>query len=81
MGRCVFELFIADDMDGCKLQVIMPPDEHATFVKVLTEDFDKIFTALSKVDLRNAQASVASDKVATPLSVPTSAHVCLCMYA
>ena len=54
-GRCVFEIYIAIDMEECKLDVIMPPSERVTFNKALTKEFGKIFTVLSKVDLRNAQ--------------------------
>ena len=54
-GRCVFEIYIAIDMEECKLDVIMPPSERVTFNKALTKEFGKIFTALSKVDLRNTQ--------------------------
>ena len=53
--RCVFEIYIAIDMAECKLDVIMPPIERESFNKALTKEFGKIFTALSKVDLRNAQ--------------------------
>lgn len=53
--RCVFEIYIAIDMEECKLDVIMPPSERVTFNEALTKQFGKIFEALSKVDLRNAQ--------------------------
>ena len=62
--RCVFEIWVALDMDKCEFGVVMPPGERVAFNKALTRDFDTIFAALSKVDLRNAQASVESDKLA-----------------
>ena len=47
--RCVFELWIAVTMEGCKLDLIMPPSEGERFNKTLVDDFDSIATTLAKV--------------------------------
>ena len=40
----------------------MPPDQEASFNHTLVHDFDSIAVALSKIDLEQAEASVAQDK-------------------
>ena len=47
--RCVFELWIAVTMEGCKLDLIMPPSEGERFNETLVDDFDSIATTLANV--------------------------------
>ena len=47
--RCVFELWIAVTMEGCKLDLIMPPSEGERFNKTLVTDFESVATTLAKV--------------------------------
>ncbi len=45
----MFELWIAVTMEGCKLDLIMPPSEGERFNKMLVDDFDSIATTLANV--------------------------------
>ena len=47
--RCVFELWIAVTMEGCKLDLIMPASEGERFNKTLVADFDSIAKTLANV--------------------------------
>ena len=47
--RCVFELWIAVTMEGCKLDLIMPASEGERFSKTLVTDFDSIAKTLANV--------------------------------
>ena len=57
--RCVFELWIAVTMEGCKLDLIMPASEGERFTKTLVDDFDSIATTLAKVRALNHSSPVS----------------------
>ena len=47
--RCVFELWIAVTMEGCKLDLIMPASEGERFNETLVKDFGSIAKTLANV--------------------------------
>eukprot|EP00658_Telonema_sp_P-2_P001871 TRINITY_DN10693_c0_g1_i8.p1 TRINITY_DN10693_c0_g1~~TRINITY_DN10693_c0_g1_i8.p1 ORF type:complete len:539 (-),score=116.43 TRINITY_DN10693_c0_g1_i8:680-2296(-) len=59
---CVFEIWRAIEHPGCRLEIIMPPAEQASFSEALVHGFDQIAKSLCAVDLERAEASQMADK-------------------
>ena len=58
---CLWELLCAVQTQG-KLFVLLPPSESQSFKAALNYNFDSIISALSKVDVKRAEAWRESDK-------------------
>jgi len=59
---CIFELFTADAIDDCKVEIIMPPRQKEEMLKDLRY-YDNLVGVLVATDIENAEASKEEDKI------------------
>jgi tetratricopeptide (TPR) repeat protein len=62
---CIFELFTASQIDGCKVTIEIPSREREDFLDGLVNDYDhihKLFGVLSSTDVEKVEASYESDR-------------------
>jgi len=59
---CVFEMYTASE-NGCRISIAMPPKEKARFLKGVNQGkMNNFFIELAKTDVRDADATIDSDK-------------------
>ncbi|CAB9525615.1 Kinesin light chain [Seminavis robusta] len=64
---CIFEIFTAHRMGGCKVDIVMPPKEKQSLeLEVVDngEGIDALYETLGNTKVENANASVESDRLA-----------------
>ncbi|CAB9510843.1 Kinesin light chain [Seminavis robusta] len=64
---CIFEIFTAHRMGGCKVDIVMPPKENESLeLEVLDngEGINALYETLGNTKVENANASVESDRLA-----------------
>ena len=58
---CIYEFYTAQDI-GCPVTIIMPPREKEVLVDELLDGLDRLYDALSKTKIQNAQATYEEDR-------------------
>eukprot|EP00931_Biecheleriopsis_adriatica_P028477 TRINITY_DN16968_c0_g1_i1.p1 TRINITY_DN16968_c0_g1~~TRINITY_DN16968_c0_g1_i1.p1 ORF type:complete len:685 (+),score=145.62 TRINITY_DN16968_c0_g1_i1:69-2123(+) len=62
---CLYELAVGMDVDGCKVEILMPPSESVEFTKALLSSpnsLEELWSVLTRVCVARAEASVPADK-------------------